>query len=1150
MKIKRRIPSIVLAVLAWVAINTELSAQLYWDINGSGAGAGGATPAGTWSASAANWTSVADGTGVTAGWVDGSAAVFSSDVDAVGAYTVTLGGNVSASSISMEEGSPTLLGGANTLSLVSPASISVASGSNLAMRTVIGGAAGLTIQGPGMVTLYSNTTYTGDTLLNAGTVRLQTTTATFGANSLGTLFLNGGAIHQNVGNRVLDNPIVMNGDTLIYAPPAGTGTRYLYIGATGKSFTTVGGTLSISNETTAANVALNTFSVRFQTNVTFTRPIVLQSTVPGLHDASIDTYAIEGTLQTFSGDISGNGYFRRLFGAANTGNTRTHPGGDTVFTGNNTFSGGLLINGGFVGFGSSSTGAPNSVDTSPAGTGLIYINAGAVNGNTIAVNDNTVVGMYAVNGPQTVGNRVFIDKSTNIIFKGANDLTLSGRVSLPTLQSLVFQVTNTGLTTLSGMVDAGWTDFTLTKAGPGTLVISGDATYLHHTAVSEGKLVVNGQLTVSPTMNVANGATLGGTGTITAPVTCPGTIGAGVNAPGTLTLQGGLDLSASGTYTWRLGANSTSSDFDQIVLTGGNLALGPSAKISIGFTGTATTPTNSQAFWQSAQSWRVINLSGGSNSGDTSFGSVLNGSFTAGFFTVSNDASGVLLNYIPNVGAVPPSVSLQPQNATVNFGGSASFISAANGSAPLTYRWKKDGINVVNGTTAWGAVISGATTTNLLVSAATYHEAGNYTLSVTNSSGDDESFPATLTVIDPYITANPADRTNTAGTTATFSVTAVGSGLTYQWSKNGVPLIDGGNISGATASTLTITGVSLSDAGDYRVLVSGASGNQTNSAIAKLIWFATGQSITPPIGFWQLNEGAGQFIADSSGNGLNGYLGTNSLLVDASDPAWSLSGEGKSGSLADHALYFGGTTLLSGRVNDNPLLNQTAAITLVVDFDPDTHSQGVLLSKHAGGTAGSYMLSVPSGANYRFTIINASNTRKDLDWPVPNDLNDGYHQLVGTYDGVTMRLFYDGILRAETAFSGAIKVVTTPLMIGNFSGTGWTYRGFIDNAALFSTALSDGGVLLGETAAPGSGVYQLYHQGVASFTPPTLSITDVSVSGGIITFNISKQNVTSYNVQRITNLGDTWVNVATNQTGTQYSEPVSGTTAFYQLVVP
>ena len=46
------------------------------------------------------------------------------------------------------------------------------------------------------------------------------------------------------------------------------------------------------------------------------------------------------------------------------------------------------------------------------------------------------------------------------------------------------------------------------------------------------------------------------------------------------------------------------------------------------------------------------------------------------------------------------------------------------------------------------------------------------------------------------------------------------------------------------------------------------------------------------------------------------------------------------------------------------------------------------------------MLSVPSGANYRFTIINSSSTRKDLDWPVPNDLNDGYHQLVGTYDGV------------------------------------------------------------------------------------------------------------------------------------------------------
>src|SRR6185503_9336029 len=150
---------------------------------------------------------------------------------------------------------------------------------------------------------------------------------------------------------------------------------------------------------------------------------MLQSSVPGTHDASIDTYAIEGTLQTFSGTISGNGYFRRLFGVANTSNTRTGPGGDTVLTGNNTFSGGLLINGGFVGFGSSSTGLTNSVDTSPAGTGLILFNASAVNGNTISVNDNTVVGVFAANGPQTVGNRVVIEKSTNIIFKGNNDLT-------------------------------------------------------------------------------------------------------------------------------------------------------------------------------------------------------------------------------------------------------------------------------------------------------------------------------------------------------------------------------------------------------------------------------------------------------------------------------------------------------------------------------------------------------------------------------------------------------------------------------------------------------------------------------------------------------------------------------------------------------
>src|SRR5262249_28525197 len=75
---------------------------------------------------------------------------------------------------------------------------------------------------------------------------------------------------------------------------------------------------------------------------------------------------------------------------------------------------------------------------------------------------------------------------------------------------------------------------------------------------------------------------------------------------------------------------------------------------------------------------------------------------------------------------------------------------------------------------------------------------------------------ATLTVQSstPLITQQPEDRSVFVGSTATFSVTAVGSlPLTYQWRR------DGADLPGATNQSLVLTNVTLSDAGQYVVVV-------------------------------------------------------------------------------------------------------------------------------------------------------------------------------------------------------------------------------------------------------------------------------------------------------------------------------------------
>jgi hypothetical protein len=86
----------------------------------------------------------------------------------------------------------------------------------------------------------------------------------------------------------------------------------------------------------------------------------------------------------------------------------------------------------------------------------------------------------------------------------------------------------------------------------------------------------------------------------------------------------------------------------------------------------------------------------------------------------------------------------------------------------------------------------------------------------------------------PVITNQPAHKTVAAGANATFTVGVSNTlGVTYQWQLNNTDLVNGGNISGATGPTLTVTGVSASDVGHYRVKVTNVTGT-VNSADATL----------------------------------------------------------------------------------------------------------------------------------------------------------------------------------------------------------------------------------------------------------------------------------------------------------------------------
>ncbi len=173
------------------------------------------------------------------------------------------------------------------------------------------------------------------------------------------------------------------------------------------------------------------------------------------------------------------------------------------------------------------------------------------------------------------------------------------------------------------------------------------------------------------------------------------------------------------------------------------------------------------------------------------------------------------------VTSTPPQIVASPVSATISQGQPANFSVSVAGSSPFGFQWQKNTAN-----------IAGATTSTYTIASAQTNDAANYRCVVTNAYGIATSAAATLTVTVPTpvpasIVTGPASLSVSAGQSASFAVTAAGTApLAYQWQKNSA------NISGATASTYTITSAQTNDAANYRCVVTNAYGSAVSTAAA------------------------------------------------------------------------------------------------------------------------------------------------------------------------------------------------------------------------------------------------------------------------------------------------------------------------------
>jgi probable HAF family extracellular repeat protein len=102
----------------------------------------------------------------------------------------------------------------------------------------------------------------------------------------------------------------------------------------------------------------------------------------------------------------------------------------------------------------------------------------------------------------------------------------------------------------------------------------------------------------------------------------------------------------------------------------------------------------------------------------------------------SGNKHAFLLNPLGATEFVPPHIAAQPQNQTITTGRDAFFTAAAQGTAPLAYQWRKNGVNIPN-----------ATDSSLTLKSVIAGDSGAYSMLVRNDYGSAISDAAYLAVL-------------------------------------------------------------------------------------------------------------------------------------------------------------------------------------------------------------------------------------------------------------------------------------------------------------------------------------------------------------------------------------------------------------------
>ncbi len=537
---------------------TLIGGILYWDTNGALAGLGGT---GLWDAASMNWNPLSDGTGTPVAPTADRELIFSGT-----AGTVTVGSGAAANAgITFSSGGYLLSGGTLALGGTAPATITITNGTHTAtISSAISGAAGLKKAGLGKLALTGANSFSGGTIISAGTLEVSSD-QNFGAAN-GAVSLSGGTLKTNSSVTLSSTRSLTGSGSIDIAPST---------------------TLLIPGTTAAGNIVLkNIGTLRLSGTAPSVDSLAIEE--PGLIESGSDAIQLAGPLS--SSHAAGTATISASLNLGNSFRTFTIGDGtagvDLLISGNLAGgTGGRLIKlgAGTLSLTGTNSGLPGGIQLgSPSATGgTLAIQSGSAlgpggPGGAFIFHSGTLLATTALTGANAIPAAVsltFGGSSTLSSSFGGSPFEFLGPAQFSGTDSHAI-VANTDVS-ISGAVSGsspaiairGTGKFTLESGGS----FSGDVT------VDGGNLVVNGGFTgaTRPVISVIQSGSLGGnltTGSLGALIASSGTLSPGnfSDFTGTLisTSSGfAIDVLAAGKISLQLGGAGVA-DYDRFIANG------------------------------------------------------------------------------------------------------------------------------------------------------------------------------------------------------------------------------------------------------------------------------------------------------------------------------------------------------------------------------------------------------------------------------------------------------------------------------------------------------------------------------------------------------------------------------------------------------